>query len=286
MTVDFNAIKNNLVDDEGMCVPSFRIFLEQLRDQLNSASSNTTEIIAEGDVNITVENLSFNNNEWPQSLPTEFSVLNRDDNLALSWTPPDKLNLSPLPGQTEIFFGDTAPTGWILYDSGTIGNTLSGGTTRANDDTEDLFIFLWDTFNDAIAPVSGGRGTTALDDFNANKTIALNDVAARILSNTGTDDIANDRTHMEKAGDNEYFLTAEMLPAHAHDAFYTLDTDISPVVPGEIALGKRSFSRGTEVTITTFTTEVEIISSKYDNITMTEFNVEQPSTNLNMIIKL
>lgn len=64
-------------------------------------------------------------------------------------------------------------SGFVRMNSQTIGSVGSGATERANDDTEPLYIFLWNTFPDAIAPVSGGRGTTAAADFAANKTITI-----------------------------------------------------------------------------------------------------------------
>ena len=66
-----------------------------------------------------------------------------------------------------------APSGWLLMQGGTIGNVSSGGTARANADTFDLFEFLWNNLANAEAPVSSGRGLSALADFNANKTITI-----------------------------------------------------------------------------------------------------------------
>jgi hypothetical protein len=66
-----------------------------------------------------------------------------------------------------------ADPGWIVMDGGTIGDAVSGATTRAHADTSSLFILLWERFSDANCPVSGGRGFSAAHDFLAHKTIAL-----------------------------------------------------------------------------------------------------------------
>jgi microcystin-dependent protein len=73
-----------------------------------------------------------------------------------------------------------AVPGWVRCNGLTLGSATSGATERANADTESLFILLW-TQNSSLA-VSGGRGSSALGDFNANKTIVLPDFRGRTLA--------------------------------------------------------------------------------------------------------
>lgn len=68
--------------------------------------------------------------------------------------------------------------GWVRMSGRSIGSTASAGTERANDDTHDLFVFLWT--NDATLAVSGGRGPNAEADWQAGKTIALPDARGRL----------------------------------------------------------------------------------------------------------
>jgi hypothetical protein len=68
--------------------------------------------------------------------------------------------------------------GWVRMSGRNIGSTASGGTERANDDTHDLFVFLWT--NDATLAVSGGRGQNAEADWQAGKTINLPDARGRL----------------------------------------------------------------------------------------------------------
>jgi hypothetical protein len=80
-------------------------------------------------------------------------------------------------------------TGWVKANAQTIGSPSSGATQRANADTQALFIYLWNNFSNAKCPVSGGRGTSGLADFTANKAIGLPDMRSR--SPFGLDDMGN-----------------------------------------------------------------------------------------------
>lgn len=80
-------------------------------------------------------------------------------------------------------------TGWVKLNNQTIGSATSGATQRANADTQNLFIYLWNNFTNVKCPVSGGRGSSGLADFNANKTIGLPDARSAIFC--GLDDMGN-----------------------------------------------------------------------------------------------
>lgn len=84
-----------------------------------------------------------------------------------------------------------ADTGWILMDDGTIGETGSGASTRANDDTLALYTLVYDNFSDTLCPVTGGRGADAATDFAAGKTMRLPLVAGRVIGVAGTPASAN-----------------------------------------------------------------------------------------------
>jgi hypothetical protein len=66
-------------------------------------------------------------------------------------------------------------TGWVRDNGKTIGNAVSGASERANADCSNLFVYLWTNKSNTECPVSGGRGASALADFNAGKTIQLPD---------------------------------------------------------------------------------------------------------------
>lgn len=90
-------------------------------------------------------------------------------------------------GALSAYVGTTAPAGWVLASGLTMGNGASGGTGRANADTETLFTLLWNSMADAQAAVSGGRGASAAADYAANKTIVIPDLRGRAIF--GKDDM-------------------------------------------------------------------------------------------------
>lgn len=89
---------------------------------------------------------------------------------------------SAILGQIIDATSETLDSGFLWCDGRTIGNASSGATARANADTQELFVHLWNNFANAQAAVSGGRGASALADFNANKTITLPDLRGRVVA--------------------------------------------------------------------------------------------------------
>jgi hypothetical protein len=71
--------------------------------------------------------------------------------------------------------------GWVPC-VGSIGSPGSSATTRKNLDTFPLYKILWDNISDQFAPVSTGRGASAVSDFSANKFISLTKSLGRILA--------------------------------------------------------------------------------------------------------
>jgi len=55
----------------------------------------------------------------------------------------------------------------------TIGRSGSGATELANVSAKALFLYLWNTFPDAVASVIGGRGVSAAEDFSAGRQIMI-----------------------------------------------------------------------------------------------------------------
>jgi hypothetical protein len=78
-------------------------------------------------------------------------------------------------------------SGWVRGNGRTVGSSISGATELADASTQALFEHLWQV-NPGLA-VSGGRGATALADWNANKQIALPDL--RGVTIAGLDDMGN-----------------------------------------------------------------------------------------------
>lgn len=103
--------------------------------------------------------------------------------------PPSNLGSVALPsGTVRCTISTSLEAGWLWCNGLTIGNASSGGTARANADTESLFTKLWNSMGNTQAPVlPSGRGASAAADFAANKTIQLPDICGRTIA--GQDDM-------------------------------------------------------------------------------------------------
>lgn len=119
-------------------------------------------------------------------------------------------------GDVKLTLANTAPAGWLMCDDGTIGNSSSVATSRANDDCEALFILLWQNVSDGFAPVSGGRGGSAQLDWAAGKTIGLTKMLGRSLALAGAGIGLTARQLGQTVGAEAHKLTAGEMPTHTH----------------------------------------------------------------------
>lgn len=120
-------------------------------------------------------------------------------------------------GDVKLTLKTTADPGWVMCNDGTIGNAASGGTTRANADTEALFTLLWNNVADAQAAVSTGRGANAAADFAANKTIALTKMLGRAFGASGAGSGLTSRVLGLATGAETHTLATSEIPAHSHN---------------------------------------------------------------------
>jgi hypothetical protein len=103
---------------------------------------------------------------------------------APAWT--DITPLQFLTGDVKLTLRTAADTGWILMNDLSIGSASSGATGRANADTAALYAIIWGSVTDQWAPVAGGRGANAAEDFAANKALTLPKTLGRALAGYGT----------------------------------------------------------------------------------------------------
>lgn len=68
--------------------------------------------------------------------------------------------------------GDTSSALWLMLNGDSVGSAASAAD-EADDGYEELFEFLWDTYDNTDCPVSSGRGASAAADWAADKTIDL-----------------------------------------------------------------------------------------------------------------
>lgn len=138
--------------------------------------------------------------------------------------------------------------GWLPMDNGTIGNTSSSASTRANQDTWQLFNLLWQANQgtQGYAPMytSAGvqtqYGATAIDDFKNNRRLSLLRALGNVLAGTVkhyaaaetfTDASASGTLEITVADSSLYgngspvifFTTGGTLPQHvdASEIYYT-----------------------------------------------------------------
>jgi microcystin-dependent protein len=129
---------------------------------------------------------------------------------------------------------DPADAGWVRCNGGTISKDGGGGSELASAATQGLFEYLWNKHGDIICPVVGGRGGTAITDFNAGRKLTLPDMRGRapfgidVMGNASANRIA--ATYIDTAspatrdtvgaigGDDDIALTTAQMPAHSHDA--------------------------------------------------------------------
>lgn len=144
--------------------------------------------------------------EQPSVIPAEWANLLTDSMLKVleaggvnpSDTDPERLvaAIQALVNPARFTTGDVKAgiwldpgPGWVLMNDGTIGSGGSGANTRANDDCEALFKLLWNRCTNTFAPVTGGRGSSADDDWDAGKSIKLLSSLGRVFANAGGDPV-------------------------------------------------------------------------------------------------
>ncbi len=119
-------------------------------------------------------------------------------------------------GDAKLTLKASADTGWVMMNDGTIGDSSSAATTRANDDTSALFQLLWNNISDANAPVVGGRGGSAAADFTAHKKITLPKTLGRALALAGAGASLTARALGDTTGEETHLLTTPEIPSHTH----------------------------------------------------------------------
>lgn len=87
-------------------------------------------------------------------------------------------------GSLEIRLSSSPRRGWLILNGTSVKTIGSSASTAAynNDKYESLFSTLWNSFGNLTFPVSGGRGVSASDDFQDNKTIDLSSLNDRVLA--------------------------------------------------------------------------------------------------------
>ena len=144
-------------------------------------------------------------------------------------------------GDMMIRYGEGLRAGFVRANGRTIGSSTSGGSERANSDTQALFEQLWNA--DPTLAVLGGRGASSLFDWNANKQLTLPDARGRALA--GMDTMGNvaagilvpATTLGWKGGEQNHLMTVAEMPFHGHGVtdpghFHAMGANVPILVGG------------------------------------------------------
>lgn len=146
----------------------------------------------------------------------------------------DSINSTARTGDIKTSLISSPPLGWLAMNDTSIGNTGSGATT-AGDFTFQLYKTLWDGVDNAWAPVSGGRGASAVADFIANKTLTMPLSLGRALAGAGAGAGLTARALGQNLGEETHTLTIPEIPSHSHPGlggnFVTTGSGTNAILP-------------------------------------------------------
>jgi hypothetical protein len=142
-------------------------------------------------------------------------------------------------GDAKLTLKTVADAGWVLMNDGTIGSASSGSSTRANADCQSLFVFFFNTFTDAIAPIltSAGGATTRAAQTNAatawanNCRMSLTRQLGRSISIAGAGAGLTPRALGGFIGAETHVIALAEAPPHSH-AITVNDHSHNPIVTG------------------------------------------------------
>ena len=175
---------------------------------------------------------------------------------------------SPRTGDVRTSVNYFYPYGWIPMNDGTIGNTGSAATTRANNDTWLLYNLIWTNVSRTWAPLSTTSLGTAILDFMAGTTLALTKALGQVFAGTATGSTALGTA----IGATSVALVANNIPAHTH-ASLSAAGFLTPS-PGSGTLSSGGLQVNTNLTTANNAT------------TNAPFSVIQPTVFMNFYIKL
>jgi hypothetical protein len=123
---------------------------------------------------------------------------------------------SPRTGDTRTSL-NSFMFGYVPMNDGTIGDAISGATSRANIDTFQLFSLIWNDFqaNQALAPMFNGAvpiayGSDPVTDFTANRRLSLTKNLGRVMVGA-----------LPVAANQAFTRSANLLTVTSSAGFYT-----------------------------------------------------------------
>lgn len=154
-------------------------------------------------------------------------------------------------GDSKLTLKTVADPGWVMFNDGSIGDAISGATTRANADTEALFTLIWNNFSNTNAPLqdsSGNavaRGTSAAADYAAHRRLVTPKMLGRAIALSGAGSGLTARLLGDALGEETHALTSAENGPHSHGATgLTASSSFSGINDGEVKVVELSFGQG------------------------------------------
>jgi microcystin-dependent protein len=188
-------------------------------------------------------------------------------------------------GDVKATLKTTADPGWVMLNDGSIGSAGSGATTRANADTQALYVLIWNNVSNSYAPVVGGRGASAATDFAANKAMTLPLALGRALASAGAGAGLTAYALGQTTGENTHTMSLGELVAHSHSDSHShtiTGPSGSPTGGGSGSIALLNFGTGATAYGSTN------VASGFLGTTgsTTPFNQMQPTTFVNFMVRL
>lgn len=126
-------------------------------------------------------------------------------------------------GDVKITLKQAPDPGWLMCNDGTIGNAESGAN-YANVNARDLFLLLYESCTDAIAPITTSAGTattrtiqgTPANAWANNVRLRLTLMLGRALAIAGSGAGLSVRNLGDALGQEAVGLNTNLIPSHAH----------------------------------------------------------------------
>lgn len=195
----------------------------------------------------------------------------------------DSIITSARTGQIKQGYDTVADFGWLLMDDKTIGSAASGATSNgglgASANSFPLYCLLWNNVSqpstNTLCPVTGGLGASAVDDFLANKPLALQAILGRALASSGTGSLLTARALGAIVGTEAQSLATNNLPASMGGLSIEHTVAVSASGGPDIVRGISTIGGGVSTDIV-----IDVSGGGAG------FNIMQPTSFMNFFIKL
>jgi microcystin-dependent protein len=130
----------------------------------------------------------------------------------------------PTTGHVAFTLASTAPTGWLMFNDGTIGSASSGSSYASAANLALFNILFAGPFTDATCPMLTSTGSattraaqgTAAAAWAANCRMSLPRTLGRALAVAGSGSGLTTRTLGQTLGEETHLLSTTEIPAHTH----------------------------------------------------------------------